>query len=137
MHQLGVSTIATTAVTLLLYTSSSSVSVRTRMDLNKIHAMVLNVESNVNIDDIPQDIQMCEMNYKVTTSCAQQLTIPTTSTNTDELTDVLKTFYDRKWRYALILIDKPSRGVMTLFVLGSKIFLFEPYSWIPTTHKVH
>ena len=25
---------------------------------------------------------------------------------------------------------------MTLFVLGSKIFLFEPYSWIPTTHTL-
>ena len=79
---------------------------------------------------------MCEMNYKVTMSCAQDLTIPTTSMNTDELTNVLKTLYDRKWRYVLISIGKPSRSVMILFVLGSKIFLFEPYIWIPTTHTL-
>ena len=52
----GVSAITTTAVTSFLYTLSSSISVWTRKDLNKIHAMVLTVESKVNIDDIPQDI---------------------------------------------------------------------------------
>ena len=39
--------------------------------------MVLTVESKVNIDDVPLDIKMCEV--IVTTSCAQDLTIPTTS----------------------------------------------------------
>ena len=133
----GVSAVATTAVTSLLCTLSSSISGWTRMDLNKIHAVVLTVESMVNIDDIPQDIQMFEMNYKFTTSCAQDLTIPTTSTNTDDVTDVLKTLYDRKWRYVLISVGKHSRSVMTLFVLGSKIFLFQPYSWIPSTHTLN
>ena len=71
----GVSAIQTIAVTSLLYTSSSSISVWTRKNLNKIHAMLLTVERKVNIDDIPQDIQMCEMNYKVTASCAEDLTI--------------------------------------------------------------
>ena len=37
----GVSAIATTAVTSLLYTLSSSISVWTRKDLNKVHGVVL------------------------------------------------------------------------------------------------
>ena len=128
----GVSAIATTGVYIIFQHISVD-----KMDLNKIHAVVLNVENEVNTDDIPQDIQMWEMNYKVTTSCAQDLTIPTTSTNTDELINVLKTLYDRKWRYVLISVGKLGRCVMTLFVLGSKTFLFEPYRWIPTTHTLH
>ena len=61
-----------------------------------------------------------------------EMTIPTTSTDADKLTNILKTFSANKWQYLLLSIRKPSRSVMALFIIGSWIYIFEPPSWLPT-----
>lgn len=133
---LPLSAVSRTALTSVFYTLTLSVSLWTTQHLNNIHAMISNVkitDSMLEIKNMIQDIYIQQTMYQMSIVYTHNLCIPTSSTDTKQLMTILERFNDTKWRYILVSIGKPIKTVMTVFILGSKIFLFEPYSYIPST----
>ena len=68
--------------------------------LDRIHTLIPKLQKNyttVNTDAIPQDIEMQKLSCKLVTLHGHEMTIPTTSTDADKLTNILKTFSANKW----------------------------------------
>ena len=130
---LDISSVTIGAIAGLLHTLSCSVSLWTEKDLDTIHALIPTLQNDYNtntIDVIPQHIDISETKCQLVTLHKHNLTIHKTSADVNKL---LKKIYDSKWRYLLLSIGKLSKTIVTLFILGSKIYIFEPHSYIPTT----
>ena len=133
---LDLSSVTIGAIAGLLHTLSCSVSLWTEKDLDRIHALIPTLQNDYNtntIDVIPQHIDISETKCQLVTLHKHNLTIPKTSSDVNKLTNILKKIYDSKWRYLLLSTGKLSKTIVILFILGSKIYIFEPHSYIPTT----